>query len=68
MNEDELNKRLDALHARLKWISDKEERAAWIRGYGAIGEFDQERTKILSDAEDVLDHLIALGGPKFQLK
>lgn len=67
MNEDELNKRLDALYARLTWISDTEARAAWIRGYGANGEFDQERTKILTDAEDVLDQLVALGGgSKFQ--
>ncbi|MCG5486827.1 MAG: hypothetical protein KK482_24550 [Sinorhizobium meliloti] len=69
MTEDELNKRLDALHARLTWISDTEGRAAWIQAYGANGEFDQERTKILTDAEDVLDQLVALGGgPKFQYK
>ncbi|MGY5780309.1 hypothetical protein [Rhizobium sp. LEGMi135b] len=67
MTEDDLNRRLDALHSRLKWIADTEARAAWIQGYGAKGEFDQERTKILADAENVLDQLVALGGgPKFQ--
>jgi hypothetical protein len=66
MTEEELNRRLDALHHRLKWITDTEARAAWIQGYGAKGEFDQERIKILADAENVLDQLVALGsGPKF---
>ncbi len=36
--------------------------AAWINGFGANGEFDIERTKIIAAAEAVLDALQAMGG------
>lgn len=62
MNENELNQRLQALHHRLQWITDTEARAAWINGFGAQGEFDSERTKIIAAAEAVLDALQAMGG------
>lgn len=62
MNEDELNQRLQALHHRLQWITDTEARAAWIDGFGAHGEFDNERTKIIAAAEAVLGALQAMGG------
>jgi hypothetical protein len=67
MTEEQLNDRLDALHARLAWISNTEARAAWIGGVGAKGEFDPERTKLIEEAERALDKLKASGGsPKFK--
>jgi hypothetical protein len=37
--EEQLEERLLAIHKRLAWIANKEERAAWIQGYGAQGQF-----------------------------
>ncbi len=67
MTEEQLNARLDALHARLAWISNTEARAAWVNGFGANGEFDPERTRIIDEADRILDELQAAGGsPKFK--
>jgi hypothetical protein len=67
MTEAELNDRLDRLHARLKWISDTEARAAWIKGYGSSGEFDAERERLIIAAEAVLDVLEKVGGsPRYK--
>ncbi|WP_426020777.1 hypothetical protein [Brevundimonas sp. DWR2-3-1b1] len=67
MTEDQLNARLDALGGRLAWISNTEARAAWVNGFGANGEFNEERTKIIDQAEQILDQLQAAGGsPQFK--
>lgn len=67
MTEDELNRRLDAIHARLAWISDAEARAAWIGGWAAQGWHNPERTRLIEQAEKVLDELEKIGGaPKFK--
>ena len=69
MTEDQLNARLDALHQRLQWITDTEARQVWIGGYGAHGEVQAERDKIIFAAEATLDALQAIGGsPKFHPK
>ena len=57
--EKRMEKRLLAIHKRVQWISNREERAAWIGGYGAQGQFEQEREKLLSKAEQILDELSA---------
>lgn len=69
MTEEELNLRLQGLHERLQWIADTEARAAWVGGYGAGGEFDGERERLIEKAERVLDELERVGGsPKFHPK
>lgn len=62
MTEDELYTRLDRLHARIQWIADTEARAAWAKGFGANGELDAERGRLLEQAEAVLDELEKIGG------
>lgn len=60
--EARLNARLDTIHQRLQWIADTEARAAWFQTFGANGEFDQQREKLIGDAEAVLDALEAING------
>lgn len=52
-----LEARLLVLHDRLQWIADEEARAAWVRGYGAAGEFQEEREKNIAEAEEILERL-----------
>ena len=67
MTEEELNARLDAIHARLQWISDAEARAAWVNGLAARGILDTERERLIQETERVLDDLQAMGGsPRFK--
>lgn len=67
MTEAALNARLDRLNERLKWISDKEARAAWFASYGSNGEFDSERERLIGRMEETLDELENIGGaPKFR--
>lgn len=69
MTEDELNKLLDSIHERLKWVADTEARAAWVGGFGANGELDGRREELLIQAESILRRLEAIGGsPKFNPK
>ncbi|ATC32514.1 hypothetical protein CA606_09220 [Caulobacter vibrioides] len=69
MNEQQLNQRLDAIHARLQWIADKEARATWLGTYGKDGEYDAERTRLIEQTEKVLDALVAIGeSPKYRPK
>tara|TARA_Y100000816_G_scaffold270624_1_gene234523 strand:+ start:957 stop:1184 length:228 start_codon:yes stop_codon:yes gene_type:complete len=65
--EARLNASLDRIYHRLQWIADTEARAAWFNGFGANGELDSERERLIQQAESVLDQLEAMGGsPKFQ--
>lgn len=52
-----LEQRLMHIHDRIKWIANAEERATWLKGYGARGEFEPERDRLLAEAERVLDEL-----------
>lgn len=66
MTEEKLNARLDSLAKRLQWITDTEARAAWVKGYGANGEFDEDRDRLIAQMEKVLDALEQINGsPKF---
>lgn len=66
MTEQELNNRLDAIHARLKWIADAEARSAWVKGLAARGIFAEERDRLIAETEKVVDALEKLGGsPEF---
>jgi hypothetical protein len=58
--EERLKERLSALDEKLQRISDREARAALIRGFGAEGEFENERDRLLALAEQILDELIKL--------
>jgi hypothetical protein len=54
------------LNERLKWISETEARAVWVAGYGANGEFDAERERLITRMEETLDELERIGGsPQF---
>ena len=69
MTEQQLNDRLDDIQARLQWIADTEARAAWIKGFGANGEFDDERTRLIDETDRVLNELQKAGGsPQFKPK
>jgi len=62
-----LNGLLDFIHARIAWIAHREEQAAWVNGYGANGEFDAERTRLIRHAGQVLDALERVGGsPRYR--
>lgn len=64
--EQALNKRLDAIHDRIKWIANAEEKAAWVNGIAAQGVHDPERERLLNETDRILDELTRLGGsPKF---
>jgi hypothetical protein len=56
-NEKDLETRLLQIHQRLQWIADTEARAAWVAGYGARGEFEEQRDQLLQQAEEVLTEL-----------
>jgi predicted nucleotide-binding protein (sugar kinase/HSP70/actin superfamily) len=56
-NEKDLEARLLQIHKRLQWIADTEARAAWVAGYGARGEFEDERDQLLKQAEEILTKL-----------
>jgi hypothetical protein len=56
-NEKGLEARLLEIHKRLQWIADTEARAAWVAGYGARGEFEDERDLLLQQAEDIVTKL-----------
>jgi len=47
---------------QIQWIADREADAAWVGGYGARGEFDPLRERLLIRGDELLDRLQALGG------
>jgi hypothetical protein len=55
--ENELESRLLAVHKRLQWLADQEARAAWLNGYGANGEHEAERERLISSAESLVDEM-----------
>jgi len=54
--------RLAFIGLRLEWISEREGRAAWTGGYGANGEFDPERERLIVESDRLLNRLKALDG------
>ncbi|MFL6846647.1 MAG: hypothetical protein ACJ8ER_17410 [Allosphingosinicella sp.] len=64
-----MSDRLAQIHDRLVWISETEAKAALIKGFGANGEFDPERQRLVEETDRLLDELAAIGGsPKYQPK
>jgi hypothetical protein len=65
--ETQINNRLTQIHRRLAQIADIEAGAAAHGGYGANGEFDPERQRLIDETDALLNKLAAIGGsPKFQ--
>lgn len=57
MDRDRLEARLLAIHKRVQWIANEEARSVWINGWAAQGGLDPERTRLLDEAESILDQL-----------
>lgn len=60
--EAQINRRLEAIHRRLRQIADIEASAARVGGIGADGRFDPERSRLIAETDDLLDELAAIGG------
>ena len=66
IREARLNQRLDQIHQRLEKIAGLEAQAALVNGYGAMGEFDPERQRLVDETDAILDAMSAIGAsPKF---
>lgn len=64
--EARLNDRLDFLHEQIAWIAYIARAAARSGWYGANGELDPARSRLIRHAEWVLDELRRIGGsPRF---
>jgi hypothetical protein len=60
--EAELERRLQHIHDRVQWMANAEARAAWVNGYGAKGEFWEEKKKLLDETDRILDELLGKAG------
>lgn len=61
--------RLALIDRLIQWISRREDLAAWVGGYGAHGELDPMRERLLIQSNRLLDRLQVLGGtPAFQYR
>lgn len=50
--------RLAAIHQRIAWMADQEERAAWVNGPAADGRYWPAKEKLLDEADRILDELM----------
>jgi hypothetical protein len=55
--EEKLLARLKAINMRIDWIASTEGRAALTRGFGANGEFFDEKMALVDRADKILDQL-----------
>jgi hypothetical protein len=55
--EEEIERRLLQIHKRVQWMANTEARAAWLRTYGARGEFWNEKKKLLDETDRLFDEL-----------
>ena len=60
--EQRIQQRLTAIHRRLGTIADTEAAAAPHGGFGAHGELDPERTRLIGETDMMLDRLSVIGG------
>lgn len=59
--EERINGRLTQIHHRMNQIAEIEANAAPVGGYGARGEFENERTRLIAETEELLDRLTKIG-------
>ncbi len=55
--EDRLKTKLLAVHYRVQWMSNKEERAAWFKGFAAQGVHTREDMKLIEETDEMLNRL-----------
>lgn len=56
--------RLAAIHNRVKWMADEEERSAWVNGAAAQGTLMPEKMKLLDETESILAKIEAMKNTK----
>lgn len=58
MTSDQALARLMAIHTRIQWIANEEARSVWLAsGLAKNGYFMPERTRLIEEAEKILDRL-----------
>ena len=59
---DRINARLQQIHERLGQVADIEAKAAPVLGYGARGEFEPERDRLIAETDHLLDRMSTIIG------
>ncbi len=56
--EDRLKTALLAIHYRVQWMSNKEERAVWFKGFAAQGLHTTDEQKLIAETDQMLSRLL----------
>jgi hypothetical protein len=56
-DQDRINGRLKQIHDRLSHVANIEAKAAFVGGYGAGGEFEPERDRLIAETDRLLDRM-----------